>query len=48
MTQTPAYDPANPLIVQGDRTLLLEGGVAKAIGPTDEIIDFYRQREMVG
>ena len=30
-----------------DRTLLLENGVARAIGPTDEVIDLYRVREMV-
>jgi len=30
-----------------DRTLLLEKGVARAIGPTDEVIDLYRVREMV-
>jgi ABC-type polysaccharide/polyol phosphate transport system ATPase subunit len=30
-----------------DRTLLLEDGVARAIGPTDEVIDLYRVREMV-
>ena len=30
-----------------DRTLLLVDGRAQAIGPTDEILDLYRQRELV-
>jgi ABC-type polysaccharide/polyol phosphate transport system ATPase subunit len=30
-----------------DRTLLLENGVARAIGPTEEVIDLYRVRETV-
>ena len=30
-----------------DRTLLLENGIARAIGPTEEVIDLYRVRETV-
>lgn len=30
-----------------DRTLLLERGFARAIGPTDKVIDLYRAREAV-
>ena len=30
-----------------DRALLLEGGVVQAIGPTEEVVDGYRSRELV-
>src|SRR4029450_2790863 len=43
MTSSPPYDPANPLIVQSDRTLLLEvqsprfAAAREAIGPFAEL-----------
>src|ERR687883_14299 len=43
MTEPPTYDPANPLIVQGDRTLLLEvqndrfAAAREAIAPFAEL-----------
>ena len=40
MTQTPSYDPANPLIVQGDHTLLLETQSARFEAARDAIAPF--------